>query len=122
MKTIHKIKLLPFSLILFLAFTSGCYYDEVYIPAPEGEISYATDMQPYFDSKCASCHPASSQPDLQTDTSYNSLTTGGYLNTTDPASSLLYTKIAPGGSMESFSTTTETAMTLLWIEQGALNN
>ena len=122
MKNINKIKLLPFSLILFLAFTSGCYYDQVYIPEPEGEISYATDMQPYFDTKCASCHPSAAQPDLQSGTSYNSLTSGGYINTADPSSSGLYTKIAPGGSMESYSTATETAMTLLWIEQGAKNN
>ncbi len=120
MNFIHKIKLIPVSLLLL--FLSGCYYDQVYIPEPEGEISYATDMQPFFDAKCASCHPDDSPPDLQSGTSYNSLLSGGYINTADPAGSLLYLKIAPGGTMETYSTPTETAMTLKWIEQGAKNN
>jgi hypothetical protein len=122
MNFIHKIKPLPACLILFLAFTSGCYYDQVYIPEPEGEISFSADIQPFFDSNCASCHPDDSPPDLQSGNAYNSLIAGGYINTADPASSIIYIKIAPGGSMETHSTTTGTAMVLKWIEQGAKNN
>jgi hypothetical protein len=122
MNHIHKTKIIPASLMLFLLFMSGCYYDQVYIPEPEGEISFASDMQPFFSTRCASCHPDDSPPDLQSGNSYNSLISGSYINTANPAGSLLYTKITPGGSMETHSTPTETAMTLKWIEQGAKNN
>jgi hypothetical protein len=108
---------------MLLLFTSGCYYDQVLPVEPEGEISYSMDMQPYFDSKCVTCHNGTGVPlNLTPSVSYDELMSGGYVNTTDPTSSLLYTKIAPGGSMEQYSSSTETAMTLKWIEQGAKNN
>lgn len=122
MKPKKAIKLLSASLILYLVFTTGCYYDQVYLPEPEGEISFATDLQPFFNANCISCHPDDSQPDLQAGNSYNSLIGGGYINTADPANSLLYLKISTGGSMETFSTPQGTAMVLKWIEQGAKNN
>jgi len=118
----HKINVFNISIILLLLFTTSCYYDQVYFPEPEGEISFVSDMQPFFSAKCASCHPDDSPPDLQSGNSYNSLISGGYINTADPSSSELYLKIAPGGTMETYSTPTETAMTLKWIEQGAKNN
>lgn len=108
--------------ILVLMLTTGCYYDKVYIPEPEGEISFDTDLQPIFDAKCAICHPDDSQPDLQPDQSYNSLISGDYVNTADPANSKLYVKINTGGSMETYATDTERALVLKWIEQGAKNN
>jgi hypothetical protein len=124
MKNRFGTKALGASLILYLMFTTGCYYDQVYTPAPDipDGVSYAADMQPYFDSSCTGCHSGNTAPDLSSPGSYGELINGGYVNTADPASSLLYTKIAPGGTMEQYSTPTETAMTLKWIEEGALNN
>ena len=129
MKTNYRSKILSAGLILFLAFSTGCYYDQV-LPEepdlPDGPVSYSTDMQPFFDSKCVSCHNGTGVPlNLEPSVSYNNLITGGsppYVNVGDPASSLLYTKIAPGGSMENYSSPTETALTLKWIEEGAQNN
>jgi mono/diheme cytochrome c family protein len=86
-------------------------------------ISYANNMQPFFDAKCIGCHNGGTIPlDLTTAVSYSEIINGGYVDTGNPANSILYTKIAPGGSMESFSSPAETAMTLNWIQLGAQNN
>jgi len=122
MKSNNRAKAFNIGIMLLLMFTTSCYYDQVYIAPPEREISYSTDIQPFFDLKCASCHPDDSQPDLQPGLSYNSLSSGDYINTSDPSSSKLYVKISAGGSMENFATDAERAITLKWIEQGANNN
>ncbi len=123
MKSKRKRQLLIASLLLYLTATTGCFYDQVYVAPPERKISYATDIQPYFDAKCVACHKGTGIPlNLEAAVSYAALVDGSYLNTADPASSLLYVKIAPGGSMEPYSTPTETALVLQWIEQGANNN
>jgi hypothetical protein len=129
MKTRSGIKLIGVSLILYLAFSTGCYYDQV-VPVvpelPEEDVSYAGEMQPYFDAKCVSCHNGTGIPlNLVASVSYSNLLTGGsppYVDVANPTSSKLYTKIAAGGSMEQYSSPTETAMTLKWIEEGAQNN
>ncbi len=122
MKSNKSTNIFSICIMLLLLFTTGCYYDQVLPVEPEGDIHYAQDMQPFFDAKCASCHPDDSQPDLQVGTSYNSLISGNYINTSDPSSSKLYVKISAGGSMEGFATDAERAITLKWIEQGAQNN
>ena len=112
------------SLIMFLAIiNTGCYYDQVYIAPPEGDISYSADIQAFFDASCVSCHNGGGIPlNLDVSVSYNELLNGNYINTATPATSLLYTKIATGGSMEQYATDSERAKTLKWIEQGAKNN
>ena len=85
-------------------------------------VFYSTDIQPFFDASCVGCHPSSWAPDLTPGLSYDALINGGYIDTANAISSKLYVKIAPGGSMESYSTTANTKMTLEWINQGALNN
>lgn len=122
MKRIFGIRTFGASLILYLAFSTGCYYDQVYVAPIEGPVSYSANMQPFFDTSCVSCHGGSVEPDLSSPGSYDALFNGGFINTSDPASSLLYTKIAPGGSMATYSSAANTAMTLQWIEEGALNN
>jgi hypothetical protein len=123
MKTNKLTTALKLSMFLLILFTSGCYYDEVYVAPPEGEISYSTDMQPFFDAKCTSCHNGTGAPlNLNADVSYDALISGGYINTTDPAGSSLYTKIDAGGSMEAYASDNERGITLKWIEQGANNN
>jgi mono/diheme cytochrome c family protein len=93
---------------------------------PGGPVSYADDIQPFFDAQCTSCHKGTGIPlDLLPGVSYNNLLTGGtppYVDISNPTLSLLYTKIAPGGSMAAYSNTQNTAMTLQWIEEGALDN
>jgi len=131
MKSVLKIHIMKNQLIigltsaLILAFASSCHYDEVLpreVEVPTDPISYDLDIQPFFDAKCVSCHGGSVAPNLSASGSYNELVTGNYINTSNPESSLLYTKIDVGGTMESYATPTERAIILAWIEQGALDN
>ena len=117
------------SFLLFIELFSGLslmtscekdYY--VSFPIPE-DISYADDMQPYFDAKCVNCHNGGGIPlNLSSDVSYDNLITGGYVDLANPANSSIYTKVAPGGSMAPYASPENAEMTLKWIEQGALNN
>lgn len=130
MKKIYK-RLLFVGLVSTIGFMSSCEKDYI-IPEPVDPngppttvdtIFFSTDIQPFFDAKCASCHNGGGIPlNLSPGVSYDALITGNYINTTTPASSKLYVKIAPGGSMAQYSTSAETEMTFDWIDQGALNN
>ncbi len=124
MKSNREIKALAVCLISCLIFTTGCYYDKV-LPAeaPEGEISYTQDMQPFFDASCVSCHNGGGVPlNLEASVSYAELIFGGYIDKANPKNSTLYEEINTGGDMEQYATDIERAMTLKWIEQGAQNN
>lgn len=104
-----------------LALTTSCT-KEYYEPFPIPEvISYSADMQPFFNTKCTSCH-GNVAPNLEASMSYDNLINGGYIDLANPAGSLLYTKINVGGSMAPYTTSEEAAMTLKWIQQGALDN
>lgn len=112
---------------LVMTLLSGCEYE--YIQEPElppitTELKFSTEIIPIFNEKCntAGCHATGAfAPDLSPANAYNSLSTGGYLNTETPANSLLYTKMSTG-SMKSFSTAEYNQKVLTWIEQGAENN
>ena len=130
MKKIYQ-RILVLGLVSFMVFMSSCE-KERFAPAPyvdpndttitpPDSISYSADMQPFWDAACINCHGGTIAPNLSTGVSYDAIINGGYIDAT-PASSLLYTKIAPGGSMEQYSTSANTSMTLQWIEEGALNN
>jgi hypothetical protein len=84
-------------------------------------ISFQSQIQPIFSSNCIGCHNGSISPDLRAGTAFESLANGGYLNTSNPTSSPLYSKIISSGH---FSRTSEIEKQtiLLWITQGALNN
>jgi len=123
---------IPWLVFLFVATfgLTGCEKDYVYIPKLDvtTPVSYAADIQPIWNASCAGgpCHDAGSiDPDLTTASSYNALMTGGYVDTVNAASSILYVRMTdsndpmpPGGLL----TATETNKVLAWIEQGAKNN
>ena len=96
------------------------------IPPPSKVYKFSVDVKPLFTSHCATagCHSAGSiSPDLTAANAYQSLMSGNLVNTTTPASSLIYTVVAPGGSMNShLSNSTDQLTILYWIQQGALNN
>ncbi len=122
----NKIKYILISLFSMFLFVS-CEYTTIELTPPElpsedQEISFAQYIQPIFASKCATCH-ITRKPILTSAGAYNSLINDGYVNTTTPASSTLYTKVLsghPGGSQTS--TATENALILRWITEGAKNN
>ena len=88
------------------------------------DVSFLTDIIPVFEKSCTSCHGGGIAPDLRTSKAYNALMNGSkqYVDTTNATASLLYTKIATGGSMATYVTPTEKNLILTWIEQGAKNN
>ena len=122
MKNCNQILKIISALIVVVVFAS-C--EKEFVPAVVGDVSYQADMQPFFNSSCVTnCHNGiTSFPlNLSEDVSYENLNTGGYIDLANPSNSSLYTKIASGGSMEVHSSSPETSMTLLWVEQGAKNN
>nr|WP_319509859.1 hypothetical protein [uncultured Draconibacterium sp.] len=106
----------------------GCSYnwiveEEVIDPTdPDAPaVSFSAEITPIF-SKCTSCHTTGNQmPDLTPANAYSSLNSSRYINTSDPASSLIYTKPSPSGSHVKYSEA-EAALVLTWITQGAQNN
>lgn len=110
--------------LFFMALITSC--EKEYVPVPEppqGDVSYATDMQPFFDAECTGCHNGGGVPlDLTSPDSYDNLNTGGYIDIATPSNSSLYTKILPSGSMGQYTSSGKADLTLLWIEQGAKNN
>ena len=126
-----KVKILWRTIIMggILVFGStACVYEtivpEVIEPIVE-DVSFNDEIIPIFDADCngAGCHNSSGwSPNLSPAGAYNALTSGGFVDTSDPSNSRLYKKVAPGGSMEGFSTPQNTALILAWITQGAQNN
>jgi hypothetical protein len=90
---------------------------------PNKVISFETDLIPFFQSKCVSCHGGSVPPNLSVDKAYSSLTTRGYISDdpeNSPETSEIYTKLAEGHS--SAVTELDLQILLQWIRQGAQNN
>ena len=105
---------------------SSCTSDYI-VPEPSppsgAQVSYATQIQPYFNSNCISCHATGSDaPDLTEGKSYQALMSMNLVNTATPEKSRLYEKINTGGSMNQHSTVAGNKLVLSWIQQGAKNN
>lgn len=84
-------------------------------------ISFQNDIQPIFSSNCINCHSGVKSPDLSVGKAFESLTAGGYINTLNPETSMIY--------LQMFSTShnprtndVEKQKILDWVKQGALNN
>lgn len=123
----YQTKIFTAGLMLFLAFSTGCYYDQVLPvgPDPNDEISFGTQIQPIFTNKCVACHApggVASLLDLTEGNAYDNINTAQYINAADPKSSLIYTKPAPNGGHGAQYSQSESGTVLLWIEQGAENN
>ena len=125
-----NIKILRNALLLagvLMLGTTACVYETIVpeVVEPVEDVSFSQDIIPIFNENCnlSGCHSTGEwAPDLTATNAYNSLINGNYVNTSDPESSVLYVKIAPGGSMEQYSSPQETALILGWIEEGAQNN
>jgi hypothetical protein len=127
MKSKYNFRLVSLSLMLFLAFNTGCYYDQVYVAPvipdlPDVPVSFAAEIQPVFTAKCIACHPPTMNLDLLEGNAYASISVAKYISLGTPAESLIYTKPAPAGAHFAKYSTTEAAIVLKWIEEGAPNN
>lgn len=113
--------------MISLASMQSCQYEwlDPIDPDLPDIVSYSANIQPIWDRSCnnAACHAKGGfSPDLTAADSYNALFADNLINIDAPASSRLYTKCAPGGSMYKYCMPGDPEMILLWISQGALNN
>ena len=115
-------------MVVLAAVITGCYYDVVQPIDPNKPpeyVSFSGDLQPIFDQNCntSGCHDGSHSPNLKAEVSYNELVTGGFVNTTIPEKSTLYT-VLQGGIMPPTGKLPpdEIQQVLDWIKLGAPNN
>lgn len=117
---------------LSMLFFIGCYKDKTVIFDTGEEVtrpvSFSTDIIPLFNSSCntSGCHSTGGKvPDLSANNAFNSLSGSSYLNTADPANSVLYLWMTgkKGVPMPTTGINKDyNALVLAWIKQGAQNN
>jgi len=109
---------------LAIGLFASCSYDTFEVPEiiVVEEVSYVDIIVPIFEAKCNSCHGGAVAPDLSPGVGYDNLINFNYINTQDPASSLLYTKIEGNGSMEQYANDQDRTLILQWITEGAKDN
>ena len=108
------------SFILF----SACEYNYIKVdlePVPDN-VSFATKIQPIFNSNCACHNTGSPKPDLSEANAYASLWAEGMIDTAQPDASILYVKLEGPGSHDGRSTPNDRSLILGWITQGAKDN
>lgn len=121
----NRILPLFFALIAAVVITS-CEYktiepEVIELPDDGEPISFSEQIEPIFQSKCASCHTGIS-PVLTAGSAYNSLISGGYIDTENPTNSIIYTQTSEGHPSGNAMLPAELALLLKWIEEGAENN
>lgn len=129
----NKILLQAITVLTIIVFAASCQYKFIMEPEqkpppdPEDTISFANDVVPIFntDAYCTSCHTTGgTSPDLTPDNAYNSLISGGYVNTDDPEESSIYKTPHPDTDSHTWKKykAGDPPIVLQWIEQGALDN
>ena len=94
-------------------------------PDPDETVSFSGQIIPIWNSTnvCDGCHaPGATSPDLSAANAYNEIMTKNLVDTADAANSEIYKHPGSGLHTHTKYTTTEAALVLLWIEQGAINN
>jgi len=118
-----------FNLVLagmfFIILFNGCEKKYIDLTPPEtasnDSISFSKDIVPIFNSKCVGCHGTGGQtPILVASVAYQNLTTGNFVNTSNPAASLMYVEIT--AAQMGNCTQAETDKILTWIQNGSPNN
>ena len=125
----QKNKLINFiSIILGIFMFGACEYATIQPdvppppPPPGDSTSFSLKVQPIFDKSCVLCHAGSVAPDLRSGKSYKSLMDEGFVVPSNSAGSKLYQKMSPGGSMNTYTNTTDITTVKYWIDEGAKNN
>lgn len=122
----NKLILFIFSTLTILSWQS-CQYEWVdpVDPVIPDVVSFSVDIVPIFNRSCnmGGCHSAGAvPPDLTKSNAYNDLFAKNLIDIAVPENSKLYTKCAPGGSMNKYTQPGDPEMMLKWIQEGALNN
>ena len=121
-KKVRVILGITVAIIIVAGALSSCEKFELTYPkiSTTDSLHFSMDIQPIFNGICINCHNGSQSPDLREGKSYNSLSTGGYINLPGETSRL-YLKVT---STSHFARTTDIQKQeiLLWLNQGAKNN
>lgn len=121
-----KKQIIFITLALFTLVFTGCKYDFI-LPVPEdpqgggdtNPVSFATKVYPIL-TNCTVCHGSGKSPDFSASAAYSSV--AKLVNTANPAQSKIYTVPSPDGSHAMKFKTSEAAVLLKWITEGAKNN
>ena len=122
-----KFILLIIALIGIMAWQS-CQYEWLdpvdYVPPPPGDTtSFSLEVVPIFTESCTSCHGTGGiPPDLTPANAYADLFAENMIDVATPENSVLYIKMATGGSMNNYTKVGDPEIVLQWIKEGALNN
>jgi hypothetical protein len=114
---------------IFLAWQS-CQYEWIEQEPPDPNdtvpqvVSFSADIIPIFERGCNAgvCHGGGVEPDLRAENAYLSLGDNNQIDLVTPENSVLYKKMATGGSMNKYTEFGEPELVLKWIQQGALDN
>ena len=126
MRNLLQNMIVIFAIILLATSCQYKFIVEPVVPPPDptDTISFSQQIIPIFDEQgCTGCHnTGGQQPDLTTDNAYNSITGTGLVNSDDPPMSKIYYYPLPDGSHYAKYTSSQAALVLQWIEQGAHDN
>ena len=125
----YKILLQTLAVLTVIILVSSCQYKwivepEIPPPDPEDTISFSQEIEPIWSTQgCTGCHSTGGQkPDLTAGNAYGSITSLGLVNTETPEESKIYYYPLPDGNHYVKYQSSQAALILAWIEQGALDN
>jgi hypothetical protein len=126
MKIIKLIKalLIVFSISLVLNSCQWVTVEQPEIVVPD-VVSFSANIQPILTAKCITCHKAggfASAVLLTEGDAYNTLTSAGLVNLSDPPSSIIFAPQTDKYPHTNHLSAPDKALILKWIEDGALNN
>jgi hypothetical protein len=121
-----KVLLILILLTGFMAWQS-CQYDWIEAEPidPDQPVSFSGQIVPIFEAKCNAgvCHgDGGKDPILTANKAFDSLISGGFVDTTAPENSGIYISMASGGSMSNYCTKADADLVLIWLQQGAQDN
>ena len=106
--------------LIFLALGFKACEKVVFPPSGDVYETFSASVQPIFNSDCISCHDGGRDPNLTEGNSYNALKNGGFIDTANPESSVLYEKLT--STHASRTSENNKKIILDWIKDGAPNN
>ena len=133
MRTIFRLLSLAV-LVTVVMFLESCYSDNfepepIIIDPGEPPVSFKDAIVPVFQTSCTQsiCHASGAEsPDLTAANAYNSLQSGGFVNTEEPTQSLLYLSLTGEGGQDIMPPTGRIEDLIqdvvVWMTQGAENN
>ncbi|MCK4920760.1 MAG: hypothetical protein KAS71_06930, partial [Bacteroidales bacterium] len=89
---------------------------------PPEVVSFSENLQPIFNASCIGCHLSGSFLDLSSGESYNTLISGGYVDTVNHENSILYSVFNVGQTHAGRTSDANLQLFLSWIGAGALDN